>query len=125
VVSGVVGGGGTVPTATTTRFSLDGRAKLGKDGSATFSLNVPGAGAITAWGTANIANHSKVNRVCGGHVKSTKAGKVSLKVKPNRAGRKQLRRKGRLKTTVLIIFEPGGRATPTVVTPKVTLHLKR
>ena len=57
-------------------------------------------------------------------VVATKAGPVKVKIRPSKAGKKALRRKGRLRVKVKLTYTPtGGTARST--TKRVTLKLKK
>ncbi|MEO7198473.1 MAG: hypothetical protein ABIZ50_08375, partial [Solirubrobacterales bacterium] len=98
------------------------RTVLVRNGSAKFSVRVPGAGTIEVLLTFK----SKGKTVRVGRVRRTvsKAGTYKITVKPGRAAKKVLRKKGRLKTKAKLSFTPRGGKTRSS-TRSVTLKLKR
>ena len=89
-----------------------------KKGTAKLAINVPGPGTLVAVGKGK---SKKVKRAT---LTATGAGKVQLPLKPNRAGKKVLNAKGKLKTGIAVTFTPTGGLAATAdykVTLKKTL----
>lgn len=89
-----------------------------KKGTAKLAINVPGPGTLVAVGKGK---SKKVKRAT---LTATGAGKVQLPLKPNRAGKKILNAKGKLKTGIAVTFTPTGGLAATTdykVTLKKTL----
>jgi hypothetical protein len=99
------GGGGNNPGGGGRKLKvLKGTAH--KDGSVTLKVNVPGAGKLSA--TATSGKKGKHERVVArGHRSAKKAGKVTLRVKPTKSGRRYIRahRKG-VRAKIKLTFRP-------------------
>lgn len=85
-----------------------------KNGSGMLTVNVPGAGTLTAVGKG------KKKKVKGASLAITAAGTADLPLKPTGVGKKVLNNKGRLKTQIDVTFTPTGGFAATQ-TYKVTL----
>lgn len=116
------GGTGTTPVvaAPSNRFSIP-RTVVSRRGTVTFSLRVPGAGLIEISGVANVAR-----RVTAGRVRKSvsRAGTVKVTFKVTGRALRQLKRRGRLATTVRIRFTPRG-GTARTTTKRVTLRYRK
>lgn len=117
-------GGGTplTPAIPSNVFSVTRVVLSRRTGSATFSIRVPGRGAIAVLGTYRSRGKTiKVGRVAR---TVSRAGTSKLTLKPGRAAKKVLRRKGRLRIRAKISFTPrGGRTRSSTRT--ITLKYKR
>jgi hypothetical protein len=125
------------PTAPGNAFTFDGKPIFG-NGSTTLVIVVPGPGQISVTpassASASIAAKKKNAKgkkkakkkpalIKNTTVNATKAGPVRVKIKPTKAGKKVLKRKGKLTTKVNVTFTPtGGQAN--TVTHKVTIKQK-
>jgi len=123
-----------IPTTPSNQFTFSGAPIFGA-GSTTLIIVVPGPGQISVTpsgaGAASIAAKGKKKGGKGKKkakpalikkttVKVGKAGPVKVKIKPTKAGKKIIKKKGRLSTKVDITFTPtGGKAR--TVTKKVTI----
>jgi hypothetical protein len=83
-------------------FTIKGSKSL-KNGSAAITVSVSGAGAVSAKDAG--AGKARFKTV---KVAATKAGKVTLTVRPSAASRKLIAKKGKLKVKVRITFTPKG-----------------
>lgn len=134
------------PTAPPNVFTFSGKPIFGPN-STTLIIVAPGPGqiSVTPAGSASASIAAKAKRKAAkgkkrrakgrkkgkrkpALVKRTKvnvkkAGPVRVKVKPTKAGKKVLRRKGKLKAKVDITFTPTG-GQPSTVTRKVTIKKK-
>ena len=118
------GGGGSGLTLGRLRTLDDGTARLG--------LRVPGPGVLRlgdtrgAAATAPAFNSKKKHRALVRSLRRTvkKAGKVTLKIRPTKAGRARLRRRGKLTTRVRVTFRPTGAKAVATVTKRVSLRAK-
>jgi hypothetical protein len=96
-------------------FSVARRMKL-RDGSTLITLALPGPGTVTARQAVERASAAartvlvrKTRKV------ATRAGRVNLAIRPSKAGKRVLRRRGNLTVRVRITFKPaGGLARSTV-----------
>jgi hypothetical protein len=124
------------PTAPGNAFTFDGKPIFG-NGSTTLIIVVPGPGQISvtpAGASASVAAKKKGAKgkkkakkkpalIKKTTVNATKAGPVRVKIKPTKAGKKILKRKGKLTTKINVTFTPtGGQAN--TVTRKVTIKKK-
>jgi hypothetical protein len=95
------------------------RVTRGHAGGATLLLATPRAGRLTAAATARRAapaprRHRRASSRAGaarrtialGRARSTRAGSVRLRLRPSRAGRRLLARRGRLRTRLVVAFRP-------------------
>lgn len=129
----------TPPTAPGNAFAFSGAPVFG-NGSTTLIIVVPGPGQISVTpagsASASIAAKAKKKGAKGKKkakkkpalikkttINVTKAGPVKVKIKPTRAGKKVIKKKGRLTTKVDITFTPTGGQARTV-TQKVTIKNK-
>lgn len=85
-----------------------------KKGTAKLAVNVPGPGTLVAVGKG------KTKKVKRATLAATGPGTLKLPLKPNRAGKKVLNAKGKLKTGIDVTFTPSGGLAATA-TYKVTL----
>jgi hypothetical protein len=138
--SGGTGGAGQTATPGTTTppgppaprppsnlFSLRGALRTATDGTATFTLIAPGPGAVSATATQQGAGGRAAQRrpvVARGRARARRAGAVRVTLRPTTAGKRLLRRRGRLRVRVTVTFTPTGGA-PRSTTRTVTLRLKR
>lgn len=99
-----------------------GKLKLNKkNGTATLAVNVPGAGTLTAVD----AKKKAPKRIKRATATASAAGVVRLKLKPTGAGKKALKKKGKLKFKALVTFAPtGGTAASQAFSGKLKLKLK-
>jgi hypothetical protein len=119
------GGAGGVPITLgkLVRDSTRGTARLG--------VTVPGAGllrlidAARAAGSSRAAVAKKKALIKSIKRNTKKPGKVTVKIKPSKAGKAILRKKGKLKVKVRISFTPAGGTKSTTATKKIKLKLKR
>jgi hypothetical protein len=87
------------------------RVTRGNAGGATLLLATPRAGRLTAAATAPARRRSTRARtarrtIALGRARSTRAGRVRLRLRPSRAGRRLLARRGRLRTRLVVGFDP-------------------
>jgi ABC-type phosphate transport system substrate-binding protein len=124
------GGGGTTPPPPAVEpsnvFSVPRTTVASGNGTATFTIRVPGAGRIVLTGRANIPGAGASRRIRIARVAQTvsRAGTYRLTLRPNRAARRVLRRRGQLRTRVTITYTPQGGA-PRSSTRTVTLKLRK
>ncbi len=126
------------PATPSNAFSVGSSITFGANGTATVTVVVPGPGVVTASDgatagastRAQIAQKKKKKKakrkalIARTRVVATKAGPVKVKIRPSKAGKKALRRKGRLRVKVKLTYTPtGGTARST--TKRVTLKLKK
>ena len=89
----------------------------------TTQVNCPGAGTLTGTLTALGKTRATKKPVLGTSSMSvSKAGKVTLKVKLNAAGRKALKKKGKIKAKLTIRFKPTGAGKASSKSKTVTLR---
>lgn len=121
--SGAPGTGGSEPPITL------GRLRALRDGTGRLGVTVPGPGAVrlvddrAATRAVNLAA-SKKARVKAVKRTVKKAGKITLTIKPTKAGKRTLRRKHKLKVKVRISFTPSGAKSSATKTKSLTLKLK-
>jgi ABC-type phosphate transport system substrate-binding protein len=125
------GGGGTTPPPIVTPsnvFSVPSTRINRRNGQATFSIRVPGAGAIEVAGSASLPRQGRRGTVRRriGRVRLTvsRSGTYRATLKPSAAARRVLRRRGSLRTRVTITYRPEG-GTARSSTRTVTLKLQR
>lgn len=122
---GGAGGAGGAP------ITLGGLVRDPTNGTGRLRVTVPGAGllrlidAVRAASSSNAGIAKKKARVKSVKRKTTKPGKVTLKIKPSKAGKAILRKKGKLKVKVQVSFTPTGSTTATTETKKIKLKLER
>lgn len=123
----------TPPTAPNNQFTFSGTPIFGA-GSTTLIIVVPGPGqiSVTPSGAGSASAAAKKGKKGKGKkkakpalikkttVKVNKAGPVKVTIKPTKAGKKVIKKKGRLSTKVDITFTPTG-GKPRTVTQKVTI----
>ncbi|MDP9294667.1 MAG: choice-of-anchor L domain-containing protein [Actinomycetota bacterium] len=113
-------------------FTVGSSITFGANGTATVTVVVPGPGVVTASdgsasaasARARIAAKKKKPLIATTKVIATKAGPVKVNIKPSKAGKKVLRRKGRLRVKVRLTFTPTNGA-PRSQVKSVTLKLKK
>jgi ABC-type phosphate transport system substrate-binding protein len=112
------GGGGAAPPSNA--FSIPRQTISSKQGTATFSVKLPGAGQLELTGTAKSAGH----KIKVGHVVLTvsQAGTFSVTLKPSAAAKNVLKKKGKLTVSLSFTFSPTG-GTPKTTTGSVTLKM--
>jgi len=103
-------------------FSIPRRAISSKTGRATLSVRVPGAGRITVLVRAK--NGRKRFTVANIRRFASKAQTVKITIRPSRTARKILKRKGKLKCSVKVTYQPNG-GTARSSTKSLTLKLKK
>jgi hypothetical protein len=106
------------------------RARAGRNGGATLLLATPGPGRLRAVAKASPRRRARVRRraragltaIAMSRVHATRAGRVRLRLRPGRIGRRLIARRGRLRTRLEVRFDPrSGRAA--VVTGALTLRM--
>ncbi len=104
------------------QFTLTRKQISSKNGGATLSVKLPGAGKLDVVGTAKIGKKKK--KV--GHVvlNAGKGGTFSLTFKPNAAGKAALKKTGKLKVSLKLTFSPTG-GSPKSSTSTVTLKMTK
>jgi hypothetical protein len=115
-------------------FTIPGGAVTFGNGTATVTIVVPGPGVVTAsdaaagGSSARAAQRRRKSRrkalIQRTRVVAKRAGRVTLKIRPTKAGKKALRKRGRLRTRVRITYKPTG-GTARSKTVRLTLKLKR
>lgn len=114
------GGGGGGGAAVSNAFSVPKKSISSKDGSAKFSVRLPGAGKFDLVGTAKVGKSKiKVGQVV---LNAGKAGTFELVLKPSGAAKAALRKQGSLKVSITFTFSPTGGETKKSTTT-VTLKL--
>lgn len=127
-----------LPLKPSNLFSLPRKSISSKTGAATISVKLPGAGRLVMLGTARVQVAQRKNKRRGkrrlkksrtikvGRVvlSAGKAGTYNLTLKPSGAAKKELRKKGKLRTTLKLTFTPNGGEAKTTTTG-VTLKLKK
>ena len=111
-------------------ISVPGGSVTFRNGAATITVQVPGPGTLTA-GQAPAAGASR-RAVASAKRKLIKpakaiakqAGAVTLKLRPTKAGKKQLRKRGRIKVSLAVTFTPTG-GTPNTEISKLTIKAKK
>jgi hypothetical protein len=79
-----------------------GRRRVMRDGTVRITLNVAGRGAVSARATARTLLYGKAS------ARPSKAGTLVLRLAPTAAGKRALRKRGRLVLSLTIRFEPAG-----------------
>lgn len=122
-----------VPVKPSNLFTLPRKSISSKTGSATVSVKLPGAGKLELVGTAKVQTAQssarkpkknktiKVGRVV---LNATKAGTFNLTLKPSAAAMKELRKKGKLRVSLVLTFTPAGGEAKTTTTG-LTLKLSK
>jgi hypothetical protein len=111
-------------------FTVGSSITFGANGTATMTVTVPGPGVLTAADGTGVKSTSariaarRKPLIARTRVRATKAGPVKVRIRPSTAGKKVLRRKGRLKVKVALTFTPDGGSPKTTVRT-VTLKLKK
>jgi hypothetical protein len=111
-------------------ITVPGGSVTFSNGSATITVQVPGPGTLSASqapaaGASRATIAAKKKKLIKPATKTvTKAGKVKLKIKPTKAGLKQLKKKRKLKVRLAITFTPVG-GTPNTEVAKITIKLKK
>jgi hypothetical protein len=94
-------------------------------GVGTIVLNLPGPGVVSAVATANVkGGAARRITVARARKSAAAAGRVTLRLKPTRAAKTILRRKGRLRTSVRVTYSPTG-GSPRSATRALTFKVKR
>ena len=125
---GTTGGGatGTSKTGDTGKapvsnlFTLTRKTVSSKNGSATLSVKLPGAGKLDVMGTAK-AGKKKIT-VSHLVVNAAKGGTFNVTLKPSAAAKKVLNEKGKLNVSLKLTFSPPG-GTAKSSTSTLTLKL--
>jgi ABC-type phosphate transport system substrate-binding protein len=98
-----------VPTPVTpvsNKFSVTKKTISSKDGKATISVKLPGAGKLVLVGTSKSGKRTiQVGKVT---LNANKAGTFALTLKPSSAAKQLLKSKGSLKVTLKLTFTPNG-----------------
>jgi Bacterial Ig domain len=109
------------PPPPSNAFTVARGVKL-REGSTVITLVVPGPGAITAQEAGTAASAAARRPLVKKSRKVvTKAGRVSLTIRPTTAGKRVLRRKGKLTARLRLTFTPTG-GTPRSTFKKVTIR---
>lgn len=108
------------PAPPSNAFSF-GKLKLNKkNGTATLKVNVPGAGTLTALD----AKKKAPKRIKTATATAASAGVATLTLKATRAGKKALKKKGKVQFKALVTFSPtGGTAATQALAGKLKLNL--
>jgi ABC-type phosphate transport system substrate-binding protein len=118
--------GGNTPTPPPAKpsntFSVPKTAISSKTGSATVSVKLPGAGKLVLLGNAK--SGKKTIKVGGVVLTASKAGTFKLTLKPGKAAKALLKKKGSLKVSLKLTFTPNG-GTAKSSTRSVTLKLTK
>ena len=115
------------PSLPSNVFSVPRTSISSTKGTATFSFRLPGAGTLVLDATGNVsAKLLAAKRFKVGKLRRTvsKAGTYKLTLKPSKAAKRVLRRRGKLKVSVKVSFTPRG-GTARKSTRTVTLKLKK
>jgi hypothetical protein len=98
------GGNGTTPVSN--QFTLTRKTVSSKNGSATLSVKLPGAGKLDVMGTAKAGK----KKITVGHVvlNAAKGGTFNVTLQPSAAAKKVLPRKGKLNVSIKLTFTPSG-----------------
>lgn len=121
-------GGGLPPPPDPLTF---GRLRALGDGTARLPVTVRGPGLLRAADDRAAAAGATLSAKKGkARIKPVKrnvkkAGTVTLKIVPSKAGKRALRRKHKLKVKLRVTFTPTGARTSAIETKSVTLKLKR
>lgn len=126
---------GTPPPPPSNVFTVGSSITFGANGTATVTVVVPGPGVLTASdgsaGTASVRASAAAKKkakkkalIATTKVIAKQAGKVKITIKPTAAGKKVLRRKGKLRVKVRLTFTPTGGA-PRSQVKSVTLKVKK
>jgi hypothetical protein len=104
-----------------------GKLRALRDGTARLPITLPGPGmlGITDDRVAAAAKSKPKARVKRIKRSVAKAGKVTVRIRPSKAGRRTLRRKHKLKVTLRVSFTPSGAKSSAQTTKRLTLKLKR
>jgi hypothetical protein len=114
-------------------FTIPGGAiTFGANGTATVTIVVPGPGVVTASdasarGASSRAAQRRRKRkalIATTRVLAKRAGRVRIKIRPSKAGKRILRRRGRLGVRVKLTYRPTG-GTARSKTIRLTLKMKR
>ncbi len=118
------GGAGAGGRAQGIRF---GKARALRDGTARLPITLPGPGllGITDDRVAAAAKRKPKARVKRVKRNIAKAGKLTVRIRPSKSGKRTLRRKHKLKVTLRVIFTPSGAKSSAQTTKRLTLKLKR
>jgi hypothetical protein len=110
------------PPLGSNRFSF-GKVTLNrKNGSAKLSVKVPGPGKLTAKAEASKAKAGKVKKtqwLKPAAVTASKAGSVTIPLKPTAAAKKILKAEHKLRVKVAVTFDPAGGSPRTETVPVV------
>ncbi|MDQ3720689.1 MAG: hypothetical protein M3350_07930, partial [Actinomycetota bacterium] len=104
-------------------FSIPRRSISSRTGRATLSIRVPGAGRITVLVRARNLRRKRFT-VANIRRSVSSAGTYKITIKPNRTARRILKRKGKLKCSVKVTYQPNG-GTARSSTKSLTLKLRR
>jgi hypothetical protein len=104
------------------------KASRKRNGTAVLTVIVPGPGRVVARdgapSGAKAAGKKRKPLIRKSRKNATKAGKVALPIRPTKAGKRALRKKGKLAVKVRVTYTPTGGA-PKSKSKRVTLKLKR
>jgi hypothetical protein len=119
------------PVPPSNDITVPGGSVTFRNGSATITIQVPGPGTLTAAqapaaGASRRATASAKRKqlVKPASAIAKQAGPVKLKLKPTKAGKKQLRKKGKIKLSLAVTFTPTG-GTPKTEVSKLTIKAKK
>ncbi len=128
-----------LPVKPSNLFTLPRKSISSKTGGATVSVKLPGAGKLVMVGTAKVQiaqkrkskrRHRKSKTIKVGQVvlNANKAGTFNLTLKPSRAAKKELRKKGKLRISLKLTFTPSGgeaKTTTTGLTLKLSTNKRK
>jgi hypothetical protein len=123
------GGGTSGPGAATAAPASTVRVlsrRVRRNGTVALSLGVSGPGAVRASAAVRSSGGKRKPVAYGrGKASTTRAGRVTLAVRPTATGRATLRRRGRAAVALTVRFRPTGAATVVKRTTKVVLERTR
>ena len=111
-----------LPIVPSNVFEVDRLRASRSDGVITLVLDLPGPGAVNAVATADPGKAAAARRITVAHVKRAvkKAGPATLKLKPSKAAKRIVARRGKLRARLRIVYTPTG-GSPKAVTRTITL----
>ena len=116
----------TPPAEPSNQFSIVRTTLRSRQGTGQFTVRVPNRGALTL--AAFARSGRKRIRVDAVRLTVSRSGTYKLNLKPGRAAKRILARRGRLRVSVRITFTPGGgrlRAVNRTVTLRLTRKVRR
>jgi hypothetical protein len=120
-------GGGTTGAGGGAQGIRFGKVRALRDGTARLPITLPGPGLlnVTDDRVAAAAKRKPKARVKRVKRNIAKAGKVTVRIRPSKTGKRTLRRKRKLKVTLRVSFTPSGAKSSAQTTKRLTLKLKR